>query len=258
MNKSWSKKITMCALLLSTVVLAACSNERPSELMKAAKDGNLEAVKAIVDRGGKVAAQSNKGKSALMFAVSEGHKEIVQWLLDHGANVNAVDNYGTSALIVAATAGKHEALKILLDSGANTEVRDESGGAPLVNAVYFGHTDAVKILLEYLALPDTPQLAKQDGEELMMLAAGLGHVEVVTLMAQFGVDVNGRGLKQRTPLMAAAAFDRDDVANVLLEQGADLHIEDEDGNTALAVAQERSSKKVAALLAALLAEQGRN
>ena len=131
--------------------------------------------------------------------------------------------------------------------------------APLWNAVYFGHTETVRILLDNLSqntsskntLPKNKatQLDKRDGEELLMLAAGLGHVEVVRLMVKSGIDVNGRGLKQRTPLMAAAAFGRPEVAKALLEVGADPLARDEDGNTALAVAQDKGSDEVVALLA---------
>lgn len=248
MNKRGLKRVASCALLLSVVLLGGCSREHTTELMNAAKDGNLQAVQSAAQRGADVSERSNKGKNALMFAVSEGHPDVAKWLIDQGADVNVADNYGTTALIVAATAGHHETVKLLLHHGANIQVRDESGGAPLVNSVYFGHTETVQLLLGHLSRKDVTPLAKRDGEELMMLAAGLGHVAVVGVMAKFGVDVNGRGLKQRTPLMAAAAFDRAEVAKVLLREGADQQARDEDGNTALAVAREKGSDKVEALL----------
>lgn len=242
------------ALLLVAVLLCACSREYTSELMSAAKDGNLAAVQAIVQRGSDINEASNKGKRPLMFAASEGKVEVARWLIEQGADVNAADNYGTTALIVAATAGHHDVVKLLLDSGANAQVRDETGGAPLVNAVYFGHTETVQLLLENLAQPKTAQtkslaLDVRDGEELLMLAAGLGHVDIVRLMIESGINANGRGLKQRTPLMAAAAFDRPEVVKALLAKGADPAARDEDGNTALAVARDKGNDKVVALLA---------
>lgn len=250
MNNRWVKRTVLCVVAFSIVLLlSACSREYTSEMMNAAKDGNLKFVQAAAQRGADVNQRSNKGKNALMFAASENQHEVAQWLIEQGADVNAADNYGTTALIVAATAGHHEVVKLLLDRRANVQLRDDSGGAPLVNAVYFGHLETVRLLLDHLQQDKTPRLDKRDGEELLMLGAGLGHTDIVSLMVKSGIDVNGRGLKQRTPLMVAAAFDRLEVAKVLLAQGADLAAHDEDGQTALSVARDKGSDKVAVLLA---------
>jgi hypothetical protein len=107
----------------------------------------------------------------------------------------------------------------------------------------------VQLLLDALLKSEKVYLDKRDGEELLMLASGLGHVEIVRQMVTAGIDANGRGLKQRTPLMAAAAFDRAEVVKVLLAQGADPQAHDEDGNTALMVARDKGSDNVTALLA---------
>jgi len=248
MDNRWIKRAALCVAALSIVLLSACSREYTTEMMNAAKDGSLKFVQAAAQRGADVNERSNKGKNALMFAASENHREVVQWLIEQGVDVNTADNYGTTALIVAATAGHHEVVEVLLDSGAAVQMRDDSGGAPLVNAVYFGHVETVQLLLDNLRQDKTPGLDKRDGEELLMLGAGLGHADIVSRMVEAGIDVNGRGLKQRTPLMAAAAFDQAEVAKVLLAQGADPAARDEDGQTALSVAKDKGSDKVAALL----------
>ena len=232
------------AVAVCCVLLAGCSREHNSELMSAAKGGDVKAVENALSRDSDIDKQNNKGKTALMFAASENQSEVVRLLLARGADVNIADHYGTTALIVAATAGHHRVVDLLLESGANPNVRDSSGSAPLVNAVYFGHIDTVKLLLSHKSL----QLNKQDGEELLLLASGLGHSAIVRALIEHGVDANGRGLKQRTPLMAAAYFNRPEVAQVLLELGADPAARDADGNTAMDVARDRGSDEVLALL----------
>lgn len=224
-------------------LLSGCSRESYTELMKAAKDGNAVAVKQILDRGADVNASTSKGKRALMVAASEGKAEVARLLIERGAEVDAADVYGTTALIVAATSGHTDVVALLLEHGADPAASDSSGGSPLVNATFFGHADTVKLLLSKL-----PKLEKQDGEELLMMAAGLGHAEIVGALLDYGVNINGRGLKQRTALMAAAAFNKIDVVRMLLARGVDLAAADEDGETALTVAREKGNDEIAALL----------
>ena len=56
-------------------------------LMTAARTGNLEAVKVLLDHGAYVNAKENyRGQTALMWAAAEHHAGVVKLLLDHGAD----------------------------------------------------------------------------------------------------------------------------------------------------------------------------
>ncbi len=236
-------RLIIILMVCSALFLSACSREYNTELMNASKGGDDNAVQNVLARGADVNEKSNKGKTALMFAASEGHAKVLRTLIEHGAKIDIADNYGTTALIVASTAGHDEVVALLLEHNANPVARDNSGSSPLVNAVYFGHTKTVSLLL-----PRQKNLDKQDGEELLLLASGLGHNDIINVMIDYGISANARGLKQRTALMAAAAFDRAETAKILLARGANPDARDEDGNTALDVAKDRGSDKVLALL----------
>ncbi|HEX23139.1 MAG TPA: ankyrin repeat domain-containing protein, partial [Chromatiales bacterium] len=58
------------------------------------------------------------------------------------------------------------------------------------------------------------------------------------------------GLKQRTALMAAAAFNQPEVVRLLLKRDADPKARDEDGETALSVAEDKGNKEIISLLQA--------
>jgi ankyrin repeat protein len=242
------KRVIIILVMCSVFLLNACSREYNTELMNASKGGDIIAIKNVLKRGANVNEQSNKGKTALMFAASEGHINAARTLIENGAKVDIADHYGTTALIVASTSGNDEIVDLLLEQNANINVRDESGSSPLVNAVYFGHTKTVKVLFAFQNLDGHQKLDKQDGEELLLLASGLGHNDIISVMIDSGISVNARGLKQRTALMAAAAFDRPEIVKILLAKGANPDAKDEDGNTAFDVANDRGSDEVLALL----------
>jgi ankyrin repeat protein len=216
--------------------LSACGGEHLSELMKASRDGNLAAVKRALDRGADVNYSTEKGKTALMYAASKGHTDTVKLLLEHGAQIDKQDNFGTTAIIVAATAAKTKTAEYLEQHGADPTHKDSSGGSALSNATFFGHTDTVKALLSH-----ADQLGKKDADELMMIASGLGYLEIVKVLFDHGIDVNARGIKQHTAVMAAAAFNKADVVKWLLGKGADPALKDEDGLDAFDVARENNN-----------------
>lgn len=240
---AWRLPAVLLLLLIS--LLAGCSRETYTPLMNAAKDGNIKAINRYLDTGTDVNERTTEGKRALAIAASEGHADAVRLLIDRGADVDAVDSYNTTALIVAATSGHAEIVDLLLTNGANPLARDDSGGSPLINAAYFGHVKAVRLLLE-----KTPELDKQDGEELLLLTSGLGHAGVVSALLDDGVDANGRGKKSRTALMAAAYFNQPEIIRLLLLRGSDPTARDEDGQSALNVAEEKGNDEIIELLKA--------
>ena len=225
------------------LIISACSGERFSELMKASRDGNLEAVQRALDNGAEVDFQNKKGKTALMLAASNGHTATVKLLIDHGADINLQDYFGTTAIIVAATAGHTETAQFLAQKGADPTYKDSSGGSALSNAVFFGHDETIKALLGF-----SKNLAKADAEEIMLVACGLGHIDTVKQLLEFGVSADARGLKQRTALMAAAAFNKIEVAKTLLDHEANPALKDSDGVNAFDVANDKGNEEMIKLL----------
>ncbi len=96
---------------------ALMSGETP--LMQAARRGNLETVRALLEGGADPNAQEkNGGQTALMWAMSERHPAVTEELVRHKADVNARSKNGSTALMFAAR-GDVNSARILLDAGAN-------------------------------------------------------------------------------------------------------------------------------------------
>ena len=159
-----------------------------SPVADAAREGDLEAVRALLLEGADVNAAHGDGMTALHWAAERGDAPLAGVLLSAGANPEAVTRIGHyTPLHVAARAG-HEAVVIeLVESGADVGARASNGGA-------------------------TP----------LHLAAAAGDAEVVRALLANGADVNARETEWgQTPLVFAASWNRVEAIQALMEGGAD-------------------------------------
>ena len=83
-------------LLIATTFVT--SEEKESALLKAASDGNLELVEALINAETAIECTDYRGRTPLLLAVWGGHYTTSVFLLDHGANVNVEDDYGNSPI----------------------------------------------------------------------------------------------------------------------------------------------------------------
>ena len=90
----------------------------PPDILTAAREGQTETVRLLLDRGANIEAENNIGWTVLIHAALNGNTETVRLLLDKGADIEAKDNYGKTALTHAAYWGRTEIVTLLLDNGA--------------------------------------------------------------------------------------------------------------------------------------------
>ena len=116
-------------------------------LMRAALDGDVETVKALIDQGADINQRDDNGRTALMFAVVNMHYETMKVLLEYGADVQAKSTVGGTALMGAAMAGDLTMVQALLDKGADVHVRlletNESAGTL---AASHGYAEIARLL----------------------------------------------------------------------------------------------------------------
>jgi len=95
--------------------LAISDEER---LITAAKEGDVQTVKALLDAGIDVNAKGNAGMTALMHASRNNHIDCVKILISARADVRIKNELGRTALKIAEGNGYHEIVKLLKEAGA--------------------------------------------------------------------------------------------------------------------------------------------
>src|SRR4030042_3230474 len=108
----------VCISIISTAFADPNAPDINTQLIQAAKGGNLAEVQTLLDNGADInAKRSTDGVTALMWAALKGHKEIVKLLMEKGADVNAISDDGLTAL-GAAKSQRHTDIIRLIDKKA--------------------------------------------------------------------------------------------------------------------------------------------
>lgn len=160
--------VASLALLISLTAYAADIN---SDLIKAARKGDVRKVDELVKKGADVNAKDKGGKTALMQAAQRGKSAVVGALLENGADPNARDKDGHTALMLAileigpgkfsfvpftpllrySTVPNSElwlSINTLLAKGADFNIKDKDGMTALMHATNKGDLAVVQALLD--------------------------------------------------------------------------------------------------------------
>lgn len=158
---------------------------------------------------------------------------MTELLIKHGANVNAADLWKFTPLHEAASKGKYEIVKLLLKHGADPLKKNRDGASPL-DLVRDTDQDVADLLRGNSALLD---------------AAKKGNlVRIQRLVTPENINCRDALGRHSTPLHLAAGYNNYDVAEYLLEKGADVNSQDKGGLIPLHNASSYGHVDIAALL----------
>ena len=196
-------------------------------------------------------SHSKSPAAPLYYAALCGFHDLVEHLINkHPQDVNAEGGHYRRPL-VAALAGEHfQTANLLRHYGADTVAGGRLGRNPLNGAAFSGNLEAARKLIEYN--PTYINAREEDSGEtpLFWVSEGRNSKDgsVARLLLEHGADINVQDDEGRTPLHTASYFGALEVVRVLLEHSADVEVKGEDGMTALQEAAERGHGKVVELL----------
>jgi len=192
----------------------------------------------INDRSRMVRPLQLKQYSLIHIATIHSNIETIEFLIEKGANINAGDLNNITSLALAAAVQSPQVIKLLLAHGADADIQSKSGSTPLIRALLANNHIAVKMLvdasknLEHCDTKGTTALlaclqAPRDwGQQTVMMET----------LIKGGCNVNFQNSSGATPLMVASGMGRRDLAQLLIDAGADINHRDKKGKSCVHVA----------------------
>uniref|UniRef100_A0A8D3CTR1 E3 ubiquitin-protein ligase MIB2 n=1 Tax=Scophthalmus maximus TaxID=52904 RepID=A0A8D3CTR1_SCOMX len=244
-------------------------NQGKTALQVAAHQGHMEVVKALLQANSSIEVKDEDGDTALHYTAFGNQAEIARLLLSKGANVNLLNNSMCTPLHIAVNKGFTDVVRVLTEHSADVNLQDSYGDTPLHDAIAKDFRNVIEILVVVPNIDFTQQnhrgfnllhhaalkgnklatekilgrarqlvdVKKEDGFSALHLAALNNHREVAEILVKEGrCDINIRNNRNQTPLQLAVTQGHTELVQLLVAEGADVNMEDEDGDTAMHVA----------------------
>jgi ankyrin repeat protein len=189
----------------------------------------------------------------LWRAANMGRLRVATFLLDHGADVNAMSG-GETPLISAAMNAQKAMVELLLSRGADVNARASNGGTALLAAAEGGFQAVAEVLLAHKADVNEPFTKMHNEETPLHEAAQRGYANFVSLLLTNGADANVINDDGRTPLFLAVRGGQEKIVQLLLDAGARPNVEDRFGRTPLSYAADSGSPEMVKMLLAAKAD----
>ncbi len=192
------------------------------QLLRAARDGQVEEVRALLMAGG-------DANQALWMASMSGQAQVAALALEFGAKLTGPDELGQRCLRqalfnsnegerkkfpkLAKGDGYDEIIALLLDHGVSPDAPNDLGFTPLMEAAIWGNAKAASLLLAHGAKPDREA---PDGGTALNSASLLGHGEVVEELVKAGASVEPPAKDGTTPILMAACAGSEEALSYLM------------------------------------------
>jgi ankyrin repeat protein len=232
-------------LVKKRVGINAVNNDGDTALMQSVRAGKVGIVKYLLKHKVKVNVLNRKNQNALVIAFVTGYDEVVKYkylsiikmLIDSKSDPNVpVDDTGNSILMFLIMKNDFNMIKYLVEHGHHIDINQKN---------HLGHnafTYALKCnnleIINYLIKRKFDIHEEDDyGNDMIMYSTCSFNPEYFKNFIQDSgsgkTEINKCNHNKETYLIMAAKMNNERVIDVILEKGADVNLQDSQGNTAL-------------------------
>ncbi|KAK0622407.1 ankyrin repeat-containing domain protein [Immersiella caudata] len=170
--------------------------------------------------------------STLDLKCREGNVDAVKLLLEHGASVDVMDSEEYQPLHSAVWKNQEEVVKVLITSGkCNLEAKCNGGYTPFALSLVHQFIPLTRHLQKAGAQLDTVQ--GFENWQVSHQAARFGRVAAINYLIEIKLDLHAKTSKGLQPLHLAAYGGHIEVAKILIGEGCPINNEDDDKKTSL-------------------------
>ena len=218
---------------------------------KAAHEYIEQAIKKYID------AKNELGETALYLAIKKRYPEIAKILLRKNAKIDYVDRDDNTLLHLSSMYGLIEIVDMLTKKATREymNAKNKYGHTALSLAIIEKHEEAAKILIDKGT--DIDSVNKNNNTPLH-LASMHGLVEIVNRLVEKVTReytkevareyIDAKNEQGETALSLAIIKGHQEIAEMLINEGAGIHFVDENGNTLLHFASKNGLVKIAEML----------
>lgn len=204
-------------------------------------NGHQNVVTRLLDKGRlMLSVADSTGSYPLTYASFMGHYEISELIIAFGGDVNSQGGLYGSPLLAACYIEANDIVRMLLRCGANVNAVPGDHNSAIFNACFHGYDEIVQMLLEYGADPNPES---SDGSHLLgKLLLGI-KPNIMHMLLMYGADPNCCD-GSSSILQVACIHDLEEIVQMLLDFGADVSAEDENGIDILKTAYLRGNDRI--------------
>lgn len=183
-----------------------------------------EIVPILIEKGINVNQQTNLGLTPLTTAITNGHIDLaIELLTKYKADPTLCNIYGENALHYAAAQPNTQKLLFLLE-GMDIDSESVLGTTPMMKACVHNRIDALETLYQLGANPNYCNKHIGNLRYPIMAAIHYENIDALKWLLKHQADSNN-SISQQTPLIQAIQKNNLEIMDILLENGADIDMQ---------------------------------